>query len=81
MKCRLTLQINYAVKSSVHLTFVIKHSFIIHLKLIKDNTSIKKTWSCGKSSLIKNSTKRGTTPACVTSSIGGLRSSKQNSAI
>lgn len=38
------------------------------------NASIMLTWSCGKSSLIKNSTKRGTTPDCITSSIGGLRS-------
>jgi len=32
------------------------------------------TWSCGKSSLARNSTKRGTTPECITSLIGGQRS-------
>lgn len=33
-----------------------------------------RTWSCGKSSLARNFTNWGTTPDCITSSIGGLRS-------
>lgn len=36
------------------------------------------TWSWGKSSLTRNSTKRGTTPDWITSSIGGLCSTEQN---
>jgi len=38
-----------------------------------------RTWSWGKSSLTRNSTNRGTTPACITSSIGGLLSANNNS--
>jgi len=36
------------------------------------------TCNCGKSALTRNSTNRGTTPAAITSSIGGLRSAQQD---
>ncbi len=38
---------------------------------------LKLTCSCGKSAWVRNSTKRGTTPDAITSSIGGLRSAQQ----
>ena len=67
----------------LHITshFSIKESFICRDTINDDEKTTmhqKKTCSCGKSSLWRNSTKRGTTPACITSSIGGLLSTEVN---
>jgi len=62
--------------SNFHL---IRFSSIYNNKKKKQTVKgIYNTCNCGKSSLIRNWTNRGTTPACITSSIGGLRSGNRN---